>query len=96
MFCFGLTLTSLELRVLLVDHIEATLTTYDLAVGSALLQGCSCLHIWRVLLFVSEHDSAFRQIVRAHLHLHFVAGQDFDVVHAHLAGNVGGDGMTVL
>ena len=27
---------------------------------------------------------------------HFVAGQDFDVVHAHLAGNVGGDGMTVL
>lgn len=48
MFCFGLTLTSLELRVLLVDHIEATLTTYDLAVGSALLQGCSCLHIWGV------------------------------------------------
>ena len=33
MFCFGLTLTSLELRVLLVDHIEATLTTYDFAVG---------------------------------------------------------------
>jgi len=33
-----LTLTHLVLRVLLVDNEQATLTTYDLAVGSTLLQ----------------------------------------------------------
>ena len=96
MFCFGLTLTSLELRVLLVDHIEATLTTYDLAVGSALLQGCSCLHILNDVLFVSEYDSAFRQIVRTHFHFHSVTRKNLDVVHTHLSRDVSGNGMTVL
>lgn len=46
-----LTLTQFELRVLLVDNIEAALATYDLAVSSALLNRCSCFHSIIVFLF---------------------------------------------
>lgn len=45
-----LTLTQFELRVLLVDNIEAALATYNLAVGSALLERCSCLHCYEEVL----------------------------------------------
>ena len=44
-----LSLTNLELGVFLVDYEKATLTTYDNAVRSALLQRCSCLHLVSVI-----------------------------------------------
>ena len=36
-------------------------------------------------LFVSKHNSALREVVGTHLHLHLVAGKNLDVVHPHLA-----------
>jgi len=41
-------------------------------------------------------DAAFGQIVGGHLHLHLVAGEDADVVLAHLAGDVCRDHVAVL
>lgn len=41
-------------------------------------------------------DAAAVQVVHRQLHGHAVAGQDLDVVHAHLAGNVGEDGVAIL
>ncbi len=41
-------------------------------------------------------DAAAVQVVHRQLHGHAVAGQDLDVVHAHLAGNVGEDGVPIL
>jgi len=90
-----LTLTHFVLRVLLVNHEQAALATYNLAVGGTLLQRCSSLHIF-FFLFVSKHDAALGEVVRAHLYLHLVAGEDLDVVHAHLAGDVGGDFVSVF
>ena len=47
-------------------------------------------------LLESEYDASLSEVVGAHLDLHLVSGQDFDVVHAHLAGDVRGDLMAVL
>lgn len=80
-----LTLTHLVLRVLLVDYEQATLATHNLAVGSTLLQRCSCLHIVTIGLLVSKHDSSFGQVVGTHLHLHLVARENLNVVHTHFA-----------
>jgi len=44
-----------------------------------------------VALADAENDPAHRQIVRAQLHANPVTGQNSDVVHPHLAANVGQD-----
>jgi hypothetical protein len=49
-----------------------------------------------VLLFVSERNATFSQVVRRHFDPHLVAGQDPDVMHAHLAGDVCDNGDTVV
>jgi hypothetical protein len=49
-----------------------------------------------VFLFVSETDSSFGQVVRGHFHLHFVTGENLDVVHTHFTGDVGNDLMPIL
>ena len=49
-----------------------------------------------IFLFVSESDPAFGEVVGRHLNSHFVAGKNLDVVHSHLARDVGGDFMTVF
>lgn len=41
-------------------------------------------------------DAAAVEVVDRQLHRDTVSGQDLDVVHAHLAGNVGENGVTVL
>src|SRR5690349_16528276 len=43
-----------------------------------------------------EHDPRARQVVRRQLDRHLVAGQDADVVHAHLPGDVAEHHMAVL
>ena len=51
---------------------------------------------WALLLFISEGYAALRKIVGRHLYLDFVAGQNLDVVHTHLAWDVGCDFVSVL
>ena len=47
-------------------------------------------------LFVTECYTAFGEVVGRHLYLDFVAGENLDVMHAHLSGYMGGDFMPVL
>src|SRR3954449_712966 len=49
-----------------------------------------------VVLSVSVGDASAGQVVRRQLHLHLVAGEDADVVLAHLSGDGGEDGMTTV
>ena len=48
------------------------------------------------LFLVPERDATLAQIVRAHLDFHAIAGQNLDVVHTHLARDVGHDGVPIL
>ena len=48
-----------------------------------------------VSLLTSPGDPTLRQIIRRHLNGYFVTGQDPDVVHPKLAGNVCQNGVTV-
>jgi hypothetical protein len=48
------------------------------------------------VLFVSVNDPPARQIVWRHLHRHPVAGQNFDVIHPHFAGNSSQNNMPIL
>ena len=49
------TLALFKLGVFLVNHVQATLATHNLAIGGALLDRGSCFHnYYLVLLFVSE------------------------------------------
>ena len=50
----------------------------------------------RFSLLVAERDSTLREVIRRHLDPHFVSRQDLDIVHAHLARDMGGDFMAVL
>ena len=45
---------------------------------------------------ISELDSAFGEVVGRHLQFDFVAREDLDVVHPHLAGDMGRDDESVL
>ena len=49
-----------------------------------------------ITLLVAEGDSSFGEIVRTHLYLDTVTGENLDVVHTHLAGDVGDDERSVL
>ena len=42
-------------------------------------------------LFIAEGYATLGKVIGAHFNSHFVAGQDLDVVHTHLAGDVGND-----
>lgn len=46
----GLTLTHLELRVLLADDIKTTFASDDLAIIAALLDGCFDFHIVNIFI----------------------------------------------
>lgn len=47
-------------------------------------------------LLEAIRDASARQIVHGQLNGHFIARQDLDVMHAHLAGDMGQNLMTVL
>src|SRR6187397_2522163 len=47
-------------------------------------------------LLVSIGDATSAEVVRGELHLHLVSGEDADVVHAHLSGDVGQHLVAVL
>ena len=48
------------------------------------------------LLLVAEGDTSFREVVRTHFDFDAVTGEDLDVMHTHLAGDVGRNLMPVL
>ena len=48
------------------------------------------------MLFIPERDPAFVEAVGGELDFDFVAGEDFDVVHPHLAGDVAEDYVAVV
>ena len=48
------------------------------------------------LFLVPECDAPFGQVVGAHLAFHAIARQNLDVVHTHLAGDVGHDSVPIL
>ena len=43
-----------------------------------------------------EGDAAFAEVVRGEFHLHFIAGENADVVLAHFPGDVSGNHVTVI
>ena len=49
-----------------------------------------------LLFLVPECDSTLAQIVGTHLDFHAITRQNLDVVHTHLAGDVGHDGVPIL
>ena len=49
-----------------------------------------------VNLLVAEGDTSFREVVRTHFNFDAVTGEDLDVMHTHLAGDVGDDERSVL
>ena len=48
------------------------------------------------LFLVPERDSPLAQVVGAHLNFDAITGQNLDVVHTHLARDVGHDGVPIL
>ena len=105
-----LTLTLLVLGVLADAH-DFALALDDLALLAHGLDAGTYFHVyflllvstaaaplpyrWKVELLGTPGDPAPSQIVGAHLHRDFVAGQDTDEVHPQLAGNVSQDGVSV-
>ena len=49
-----LSLTHLELRVLLANHVKATLTTNDFAILAALFDGCLDFHNTVIYLYLKD------------------------------------------
>jgi hypothetical protein len=71
------------------DHTNHTLAAHDLAIAAHLLDGSGDFHgLLRLTLLGAEDNPRTTQIVGREFHSHFIARQNADVVHAHLAGNV--------
>ena len=75
----------LELRILFANNIQAAFALYYFTIRTTLLDGCLYFHFCIFLLFVSEGNPTFRQIVRGHFNFNLITRKDADVVHAHLA-----------
>ena len=94
-----LALPLLKAGILLVDNIELSLPSHNLAIRTTLLNGCTNFHdelfvfsieSWNspgahfmILLFVSEYNSSSCQVIWAHLHSHFISRQNPYIVHPH-------------
>ena len=92
-------LSALALLVtgVLADHAHAAMAADDLALLADFLDARSDLHgdvLSRDFLLVAIRDATSGEVVGSQFHLHLVAGQDADVVHAHLSGDVREDLVT--
>src|SRR5512135_2393232 len=92
-----LALTLLMLRVLLADDADAPLAADHGAVAADFLDGRADFHValFRRALETVE-DPSFGQVVRGHLDLDAVSGQQPDSIHAHLAREVGENHMSAF
>ena len=96
--CRASALALLVLRVFTDNH-DFTLALDNLAFFTHLLDRRSDFHVYTLLmncgvsfsvsLFGAPSDAPLRQIIRAHLERHLIAGQNADEIHAQLAGDVG-------
>ena len=85
------------------DHHDFTFSLDDLAFLADLLNGWFHLHcvstipflLYSAILFCSPGNASLGQVVDRNLDGHAVTGQNFDIVHTKLAGNVGRYDMTV-
>lgn len=73
----------------LADHHDASMTADDLALIANFLDAGMDLHRLSNSLLVPVDDASTGEIVGRQFHHDTVIGQDADVVHAHLAGNMG-------
>ena len=72
------------------DDPHHALAADDFAIAADTLDRSEYFHAYspEKTLLSAEDDTALSQIVGRQLHGHLVAGEDADVVHAHLSGNV--------
>lgn len=82
------------------NHTQYTIATDNLAVAAdffdrSLNSHRSTLSL-KTALLRAEHDPSPRQIVWRQLNRYLVTGQDTDIVHTHLAGDVAKYYMTIL
>ena len=92
-----LSLSLFESWVLFVDYIQNTLPANDFAISTALFNRCTNFHnICFKLLFIPENDPSPGQIIRAHLHSHFITRQNPDIIHSHLTWNCRQYFMTIF
>src|SRR5438105_2476657 len=75
------------------DDLDAPVAADHLAVVAHLLDARTYFH---VCLLVAIGDSAAGEVVRRQLHLDAIPGQDADVVHAHLSGDVSEDLVSIV
>ena len=68
------------------DHHDATVPADDLALLADFLDTRSDLH--GVPLLVAVRNATPGEVVRGELYLNLVAGQNTDVVHSHLSGDM--------
>ena len=92
----NLTLPLFKLRIFFIDHKKLSLPANDFTVCRTFFNRCSDFHCIQLFLLISKCNSAFCQIVWGHFNLYFIAGQDLDIVHSHLSGNVSSDDVPVL
>src|SRR3954470_12108429 len=91
---WSLSLPLLVTRVV-ADDLHAPMAADHLALLAHLLDARTNLHLCLSLL-VPIGDSTAGEVVRRELHLDAITGQDADVVHAHLPGDVGEDLVAVV
>ena len=86
----------------LTNHTDVTGPANDFALLTHGLNAGANLHVFsfsnvcELELFVAVGDAAAGHVVRRDLHLHLVAGQNTNAVHAHFSRAVGEHGVTVL
>ena len=86
-----LALPLLETGVLLVDNIKLPLSPHDLAIGAALLNGCTNFHDELFVFFIGIMQSASPRVMMSYLSFLFISEYDpssCQVVGAHLYPNL--------
>ena len=77
------------------DHADTAVATNHPALLTHLLDARSDLH-WGLLSLVPVGDTTSGEVVGGEFHLNLVAREDTDVVHPHLAGDMGKNLVPVL
>lgn len=80
-------------------NVDAAMTAHNLTMLANLLDGRTDFHdrnATRSGLLVAVGDTATAQVIRRQFHGDFVAGQNFDKMHAHFARNMTEDFVAIL
>ena len=74
-----------ELRILFANNIQAAFALNYFTILTTLLDGCLDFHFCIFLLFVSEGNPTFGQIVRGHFNSYLITREYLDIMHTHLS-----------